>query len=442
MAPPVLFFRGHNILFRCASYGCGIVSANSAPSRRKRLDEPADTQHNKSRHNCASTDKRGGTPPLQDPSAADDRVTLRNTLISSACLGIVWPGDVVLYVVLPLYAADFGLDALAVGLLLSINRVVRILGYGWVSPLARRYGAKALTSTACLAAAVSTLGYGLLGGFVLLFAARVLWGGAWGVINLMMNAYAYGDGRGAGTRVGLSRAVSSVGAFLSLVCIGPLCLSVGPHQAFTIYGLVGLAAFPLALALSPTIAQPGEARAPRRWIPSDLNMLFFVLALAADGVLGATVSLLLSATMPAASAIVGASLLLAFQRLAHIVLALFSGPVADRIGAGRLLLPCSLVVACGLGAIALGHVYTGTIAVIVSRALLTTVSPVLAAQRSPDRIGALASFATWSDVGLAAGAFLGTVGISAIGLVPTYATLAVLVAGMATFQHFRAGHNT
>jgi MFS transporter, DHA1 family, inner membrane transport protein len=376
---------------------------------------------------------------VQDPTAAaDDRVTLRNTLISSACLGIVWPGDVVLYVVLPLYAVDFGLDALAVGLLLSINRVVRILGYGWVSPLARRYGAKALTSAACLAAAVSTLGYGLLGGFVLLFAARVLWGGAWGVINLMMNAYAYGDGRNAGTRVGLSRAVSSVGAFLSLVCIGPLCLSVGPHQAFTIYGLLGLAAFPLALALSPTVAAPSEARAPRRWIPSDLNILFFVLALAADGVLGATVSLLLSATMPAASAIVGASLLLAFQRLAHIVLALFSGPVADRIGAGRLLLPCSLVVASGLGAIALGHVYVGTIVVIVARALLTTVSPVLAAQRSPDRIGALASFATWSDVGLAAGAFLGTVGISALGLVPTYATLALLVAGMAVFHHFRA----
>jgi MFS family permease len=377
---------------------------------------------------------------LQDPTAAaDDRVTFRNTLISSACLGIVWPGDVVLYVVLPLYAVDFGLDALAVGLLLSINRVVRILGYGWVSPLARRYGAKTLTAAACLAAAVSTLGYGLLGGFVLLFAARVLWGGAWGVINLMMSAYAYGDGRNAGTRVGLSRAVSSVGAFLALVSIGPLCLSVGPHQAFTIYGVLGLAAFPLALALSPTVASPSEVRAPRRWIPSDLNILFFVLALAADGVLGATVSLLLSVTMPAASAIVGASLLLAFQRLAHIVLALFSGPVTDRIGAGRLLLPCSLAVACGLGAIALGHVYVGTIVVIVSRALLTTVSPVLAAQRSPDRIGALASFATWSDVGLAAGAFLGTVGISAIGLVPTYATLAVLVAGMAVFHHFRAG---
>jgi MFS family permease len=377
--------------------------------------------------------------PLHDPiAAAGDRANLRNTVISAACLGIVWPGDVVLYVVLPLYAAEFGLDALAVGLLLSVNRVVRILGYGWVSPLARRYGAKALTATACLAAALSTLGYGLLGGFVLLFAARVLWGAAWGVINLMMNAYAYGDGHHAGTRVGLSRAVSSVGAFASLVCVAPLCLSLGPHQTFTLYGLIGLAAFPLALMLAPTVAAPGEARAPRRWIPSDLNMLFFVLALAADGVLGATVSLLLAAFMPAASAIVGASLLLAFQRLAHIVLALFSGPVADRIGAGRLLLPCSLVVALGLGAIALGHVVAGTLIVIVARALLTTVSPVLAAQRSPDRIGALASFATWSDVGLAAGAFLGTVGISAIGLVPVYATLAALVAAMALFQHVRA----
>jgi hypothetical protein len=253
-----------------------------------------------------------------------------------------------------------------------------------------------------------------------------------------MNAYAFGEGHNAGTRVGLARAVSSVGAFLALVSVGPLCLSVGPHQAFTIYGLLGLAAFPLALTLSPTGGPPSEARAPRRWIPSDLNILFFVLALAADGVLGATVSLLLSAYMSAASAIVGASLLLAFQRLVHIVLALFSGPVADRVGAGRLMLPCSLVVAIGLGAIALGHVYVGTIVVIVSRAMLTTVSPVLAAQRSPDRIGALASFATWSDVGLAAGAFLGTVGISAIGLAPTYATLAVLVACTAVFHYSRA----
>ena len=54
--------------------------------------------------------------------------------------------------------------------------------------------------------------------------------------------------------------------------------------------------------------------------------------------------------------------------------------------------------------------------------------PVLAAQKSTDRIAALASFATWTDVGLAAGAFFGLVGVVEIGYAPSYALLAVLSA--------------
>jgi hypothetical protein len=144
---------------------------------------------------------------------------------------------------------------------------------------------------------------------------------------------------------------------------------------------------------------------------------------------------LLGEFMPAASAIIGAALLLAFQRLVVIVLALFSGPVTDRLGAQRLLLPCSLAVAAGFIAIASGYVYAGTIVVIVSRALLGTVGPVLAAETSTDRIAALASFATWTDVGLAAGAFFGLVGITGIGYPTTYALLAILsIAAAAAFQ--------
>jgi hypothetical protein len=131
--------------------------------------------------------------------------------------------------------------------------------------------------------------------------------------------------------------------------------------------------------------------------------------------------------MPASSAIIGASLLIAFQRLVGIALALSSGPIADRIGAQRLLLPCSIVVAAGLATIASGHIYLGAIIVIFARALLTTVGPVLAAQRSSDRIAALASYATWTDVGLATGAFLGTAGVVNLGYAPTYTLLALLL---------------
>ena len=52
---------------------------------------------------------------------------------------------------------------------------------------------------------------------------------------------------------------------------------------------------------------------------------------------------------------------------------------------------------------------------ILARALLGTAGPVLAAEKSTDRIAALASYATWTDVGLAAGAFFGIVGVAEIG---------------------------
>ena len=358
----------------------------------------------------------------------------RNTIIVATCLGLVWFGDAAIYVVLPLYALAFGFDAVTVGVLLSVNRVVRILGYGWVAPLARAYGTNVLTAAACVAAAISTLAYGLLSGFALLFIARMVWGASWGVINLTMTAYAYGDGKGAGVRIGIARAVSSAGAFAALVAAGPLCIAIGPLQMFVVFGLLGLAAVPLAFLLPSLRAAPRDPQAARRWTLTPLNTLFFVLSFGADGVLGATISVLLAEFMPLASAITGAALLLAFQRLVVIVLALFSGPVTDRLGAQRLLLPCSLAVAAGFATIASGHVYSGTIIVIFSRALLGTVGPVLAAQKSTDRIAALASFATWTDVGLAAGAFFGLVGIVEIGYTASYSLLAILSAAAAVWQ--------
>src|SRR3954453_6586922 len=173
----------------------------------------------------------------------------RDTILAAVCLGLVWPGDALIYVVLPLYAAEFGVETAAVAILLSVNRVIRIVGYGWVSPLARRFGANTLTAAACAAGALSTLGYGVLDGFLLLFIARLMWGGAYGVINLTNTAYAYGDGQRAGTRVGLNRAVSTLGPVLSLALGGWIVTRIGPQGVFVVYGLVGLLAVPLALSL-------------------------------------------------------------------------------------------------------------------------------------------------------------------------------------------------
>jgi MFS family permease len=347
------------------------------------------------------------------------------TTIAAACLGLVWLGDALIYVVLPLYPAEFGVEVASVAVLLSVNRVIRIVGYGWVSPLSRRFGANTLTAAACAAGAISTLAHGLTSGFVLLFIARLMWGGAYGVINLTNTAYAYGDGHRAGTRIGLNRAVSTLGPVLALGLGGWLVTLVGPRSVFVIYGLAGLVSIPLALSLPRLRQTVGDAPAAAkgRWSISPLNFTFFVIALGADGVFTATLSTLLADLIPVSSALIGAGLLLAAQRLASVILAFVSGPVVDRLKPQRMLAPCGIVVAIGLVAIAAGHVYSGAVALIIARVIFAIVAPIIAAEQSSDRIGAIAAYATWSDCGLAAGAFIGIMGMEWLGYPLTYAAL-------------------
>jgi hypothetical protein len=198
--------------------------------------------------------------------------------------------------------------------------------------------------------------------------------------------------------------------------------------------LIGLITIPLAFLLPSLRAAASDAKSVRRWTLTPLNALFFVVSFGADGVLGATISVLLAEFMPMTSAIMGAALLLALQRLVAIVLALFSGPLTDRLGAQRMLLPCTLAIAVGFAVIASGHVNSGTVIVILARALLGTAGPVLAAEKSTDRIAALASYATWTDVGLAAGAFFGIVGVAEFGYAGSYALLAALLVATALWQ--------
>ena len=250
-----------------------------------------------------------------------------------------------------------------------------------------------------------------------------MWGGAYGVLNLTNTAYAYGDGHRAGMHVGLNRAVSTIGPVLALGLGGWLVTLTDPRMVFVIYGVVGLAggAARADLAAAAPAAERRARRARAGAGPSSpLNLFFFVVALGADGVFTATLSTLLADLIPVTSALIGAGLLLAGQRLISVILSFVSGPIVDRFEASRVLVPCGLVIVAGLLAIALGYVYAGAVVLIVARALFAIVSPVIAAQQSTDRIGAIAAYATWSDCGLAAGAFIGIMGMEWAGYPATY----------------------
>jgi hypothetical protein len=101
---------------------------------------------------------RCGEAAASDPTRAD-----RASRDAAITLGLTLPTDMVLYLLLPLHAAAFGVLAEA-GLLLAGNRLVRIFGYGWVARGYERRGARAACVAAVLGSVVSSLGYALLPG--------------------------------------------------------------------------------------------------------------------------------------------------------------------------------------------------------------------------------------------------------------------------------------
>ena len=88
----------------------------------------------------------------------------RAVALSGAVLGLGLLGDTLIYAVLPLYHAELGISLAMVGVLLSLNRWVRLLANSLTAALGEHLGARRLMIAASLGAVVSTTCYGLDGG--------------------------------------------------------------------------------------------------------------------------------------------------------------------------------------------------------------------------------------------------------------------------------------
>src|SRR5215468_4458511 len=165
-------------------------------------------------------------------------------------IAIAMIGDTLLYAVLPLYHDDFGLSLAMVGVLLSLNRWIRLLANSGVAAIGEKVGPHALMIAAATGAAISTTFYGLVEGTAIQIAARILWGMSYSALNLSTLAYAVSDRANAGKRVGTSRAAIGVVQAMSLVGGAWLALQVGPRSVFLIYGALTLVALGAALLLT------------------------------------------------------------------------------------------------------------------------------------------------------------------------------------------------
>lgn len=322
---------------------------------------------------------------------------------ASIVLGLTLPTDTVLYLLLPLHAATFGVSLAEAGILLAANRLVRIAGYGWVARSYERHGARICCAGAVLGAAMSSLGYALFPGIWPMLIARLMWGLSFAAMNIATQALATVDSVHSTRRSGQSRAIIAAGPMIGLLSGAGIAEWWNPQVVFLVLAAVALCAIPFALRLPGGHGQKVAGR-PRFALPAALDVWSFTQGLALDGLFVLGLGVLASAALPDGAALAaGAALTLRY--FSEIALGPAGGSLGQRFGPLRMLVILSITSAFGLAAIGFGALWVGAIIVVSLRGLLQPLpAPVAAALAPPgERVAALARLATWRDLGAGLG---------------------------------------
>lgn len=363
--------------------------------------------------------------------SANQREADKATFNASMTLCLTLPGDTVLYLLLPIHAAAFGVTLPEVGLLLAANRLVRIAGYNRVANLYARKGPRTACLLAVIGSVIAATLYATTSGVWVLIAARLVWGLSFAAMNIATHALPTSETTGAARRSGWSRSLIAAGPAIGLLAGAVVAELYGPRIVFAVLALVACTALPFAWRL-PSTPENVVASGPRFARPGAISLWSFSMGLALDGLFVFGLALLAKANMPE-GATLAAGAALALRYVFEIVLSPVGGAISQRMGPRKLLVVLSLAAAGFLLLLGLGgaSLWIGAVAVITLRALLQPLpAPVVAeAFPGPARVPALARQATWRDIGAGAGPLAAGLLFPIMPALAIYAGAACLLAG-------------
>jgi DHA1 family inner membrane transport protein len=364
--------------------------------------------------------------PAKSPTKSQ---TDLNARFSAVALAVALPADTVLYLLLPMFAPQFGVSVAEAGILLAANRLIRIMGYGWVAKFYARRGDRPTDTLAVIAAAISALGYATLSGLWLLLPMRLIWGLSFAALNLSTQAMATADAVGASKRNGRSRAIVAIGPMLALPIGALLAEAYGPRLIFFLLTAIALTGL-LATRRLPAQPHPTVPTSRRRIaIPGSLDIWSFLEGFTLDGLFVMGLAYLGKDLLPG-GAVLAAGLLMALRYFSEILLSPLGGHLAEKVGAERLLVALSLMTAVVLVGFGAGWLWSCATAIVVLRALsLPLISPIVALRTpGPGRVQALAARSVWRDIGAGTGPLAAGVLLPIVPSVWIYAVSAALLA--------------
>jgi len=373
----------------------------------------------------------------------------------AVCLSLF--GDLTLYAVLVTQLDVVGLSLGAVGIMLGVNRLIRIPGNPLAGTLFDRWGRRRLFITGMVLGVLSTASFGLVRGFWPFLAGRLVWGMAWTLINVggMAMVVDISTKANRGRLTGLYNTWVLVGLAAGPLVGGLLVDAIGFRPALLTCAGITAIGLVVAIVSLPETAPPGsrEEREPQTatslrrrlgdiWQRAGTllhtnrglvtaSWLFLITMFAGEGVILSTVSLLLQQRFGEAVAlgrlVLGVAsaggILLALRSLLASVVGPLAGHLSDTRSGRWPVIAGSLVVGmAGFGLLAfatsLGAIVAGVaLGAVSGGAAAATLGAQVGDLTPPGRQGVvMGAYATAGDVGSTAGPFLAFALLSIVNL--------------------------
>ncbi|MBM7868276.1 MFS transporter [Heliobacterium gestii] len=351
-------------------------------------------------------------------------------LLTAVCL----IGDSMLYIVLPTHWQEAGLSSLwEVGVLLSINRLIRLPLNPIVGWLYKKISTRQGVLLAAALAFATTLSYGFVKGFLPLLLIRCVWGLAWTFLRLgsYVAIVDCSTDLNRGHSMGMFNGLYRLGSFVGMLAGGFIADYYGLYMTALLFGAITLLSIPSALLWVPTSTDKrtsGEENTSNKSVLWKNRMILralltgMLVAMIFQGMFTATLSYLVQAHNSAIINIAGFTL--GATSLAGILqairwgwepwLAPWVGKISDgRYGRGMVLIASLLLAICLFALLPLDIPIIPWLLIVIGIQLaataLTTITDAIAsdAASSSSKLLVLTAYSIAIDFGAAMGPFLG-----------------------------------
>ncbi|SVA90232.1 uncharacterized protein METZ01_LOCUS143086, partial [marine metagenome] len=166
-------------------------------------------------------------------------------LVTSLSVSAALLGDAMLYVVMPSRPELWHLTIVQVGILLSINRLVRLVTNPLSSVFVERYGVYTPFRISLLSSLGVLAAYAFSKNFIVLVFARLLWGTCWSVLRLVSQWVASDQStkENIGLNLSSNASIIRIGSVGGAVFGGLLSDYLGYEVAFMLFGMFTLIGF-------------------------------------------------------------------------------------------------------------------------------------------------------------------------------------------------------